>query len=221
MYTGYGHQDDRRSRRSLSLEAWLNCVCDELAKGAVIRAAMSTNIEKHPILPLEQATVYLCGEKQTTDITKGLRYHIGRAQAKQLYLERERNAMSAEEFEDVAWEDLRNFHKGKPMMYSLWYGKQCSGYCGTGEWLRRYDTGADSSCPNCAQKVEDADHLNKCPDFGRSQLWKRQVRELEEWLHSHHTQYPSTINPGISDGSWEDNTADGLSVIVLVIQAPY
>ena len=185
----YGHQDDRRSRRSLSLEAWLNCACDELAKGAVVRAAMSTNIEKHPILPLEQATVYLCGEKQTTDITKGLRYHIGRAQAKQLYAERERNAMSSEEFEDVAWEDLRNFHKGKPMMYSLWYGKQCSGYCGTGKWLRRYDTGADSSCPNCAQEVEDADHLNKCPDFGRSQLWTRQVRELEEWLHSHHTQY--------------------------------
>ena len=48
----YGHQDERGSRRSLSLEAWLNCICDELAKGAVARAAMSTDIEKHPILPL-------------------------------------------------------------------------------------------------------------------------------------------------------------------------
>ena len=103
--------------------------------------------------------MYLCGEKQTTDITKGLRHHIGRAQAKQLYLGKEHNRMSSAEFEDVAWEDLRNFHKGKPMMYSLWYGKQCSGYCGTGEWLRRWDTSADSSCPNCAQAVEDADHL--------------------------------------------------------------
>jgi len=30
--------------------------------------------------------------------------------------------MSPVEFEDVAWEDLRRFHKGKPRMYSLWYG---------------------------------------------------------------------------------------------------
>jgi len=50
--------------------------------------------------------VYLCDEKQTTDITKGLRHHIGQAQAKQLYLEKEHNAMSSAEFKDVAWEDL-------------------------------------------------------------------------------------------------------------------
>ena len=43
----YGHQDERSSRRSLSLEAWLNCICDELAKGAVARDAMSTDIEKN------------------------------------------------------------------------------------------------------------------------------------------------------------------------------
>ena len=68
--------------------------------------------------------------------------------------------MPAEVFDSVAWDDIRRALANKPKMYQLWYGKQVSGYCGTGERISMYDKEADDKCPNCGKAKEDAAHLN-------------------------------------------------------------
>ena len=109
-----------------------------MAKAEVIGAVYS-EVCKEPIgrqpLPLEAAYMYIGDEKHTTDLSKTLRYHIRRAQAKQFYLEKQ--IMGEESFESVSWEDVRDDMNGKGRMYQIWYGKQGSGYCGTVEMLHR------------------------------------------------------------------------------------
>ena len=181
------HQDTARSRTKLSLEARLNCICDDLAKDAVVHGIFN-GVEEFQRLPLESAWVLIKGEKQTTDISKNLRFSIGQHNAK-AYFEK-KGILSADAFEQVAWDDLNRFLNRKPSMYQLWYGKQGSGYCGTGKWLQRWDPDADARCPNCGDEceVEDAHHLTRCGDPGRTRLWFQHIQELEEWMEKNCTQ---------------------------------
>ena len=107
-----------------------------MAKGAV-REAMA-NVENIPTdngLPLEDASVTFGDVKQTSDVTKELRFHVGRQKARKLYSEL--SIMDNTTFDSVAWLDLQWTLERKPWMYQLWFSKQGSGYCGTGEMLHR------------------------------------------------------------------------------------
>ena len=69
----------------------------------------------------------------------------------------------------------------KPKMYNLWYGKQCSGFCATGYWLKIRSKGKeDCRCPNCNQLQEDAAHLMVCPCSKRTKLLEESVDNLME-----------------------------------------
>ena len=77
---------------------------------------------------------------------------------------------------------------GKPQMYNLWYGKQCSDVCATGKWMKIRTNGKeDCRCPNCNMLQEDAAHLMVCPSVERTTLFKKKVEELDEWMRTHHT----------------------------------
>ena len=65
------------------------------------------------------------GIKQTTDVSKGLKRDIGRQQARSFY--QRTNLLSEKVFDIVDWDAIELVLKGKPKMYNLWYGKQCSG----------------------------------------------------------------------------------------------
>lgn len=79
------HQDDFVDRSTLSLPAQLNCFCDDLAKRAVNTAILSASLGTGR-LPLEHAALSINGDKQTTDVCKGIRHHIGRRAAKAFFL---------------------------------------------------------------------------------------------------------------------------------------
>ena len=181
------HQDIGRQRRHLSLEARLNCLCDDLAKGVVVDGLLNGLNETHQ-LPLESAWVIIDGQKQTSDVTRGLRYSIGMHRAREFY-EKE-GLLDKKVFDQIAWDDLDDFLSKKPPMYKLWYGKQGSGYCGTGKWLHRWDNLAEKRCPNCWNRcpTEDANHLNRCTDPGRTNLWRQHLGELEDWMENNWTQ---------------------------------
>ena len=89
----------------------------------------------------------------------------GKDQTKEFYVHQE--IMNPTTFDSVNWEDLQDILAIKPKIYQLWFGKQCSGYCGTWEMLRRWDKTASSSCLNCGVWKENADHLNRCPNKDR------------------------------------------------------
>jgi hypothetical protein len=43
----------------------------------------------------------------------------------------------------------------------------------------------DSKCPNCKQKQEKSHHLIRCPDQGRTLLFRESVASLVNWMHEH------------------------------------
>ena len=98
------------------MEAQLNCLCDDLAKDVVIDGMLNGVNETHQ-LPLESAWVIIDGQKQTSDVTRGLRYSIGKHRAREFGL------LDKKVFDQIAWDDLDNFLSKKPPMYKLWYGK--------------------------------------------------------------------------------------------------
>ena len=138
------------------------------------------------MLPLETARLYVNGSKQTSDVGKGLRRDIGRQTAREFY--KEKGLMPPEVFDSVEWDAIELTLSDKPRMYKLWYGKQCSGFCGTNSKLVQWGRTDDSRCPDCNRLGEDAAHLMECPNSHRRALLGEQVRKLETWMASHSTE---------------------------------
>lgn len=133
------------------------------------------------MLPLEAASMFIKGVKQTTDMAKGLREHIGRFNSKKFY--REKGIFDEATFESIDFEAVQIALSAKPKMYNLWYGKQCSGFCATGYWLKiRSEGKEDCRCPNCNQLQEDAAHLMVCPCLKRTKLPEESVDNLMDTI---------------------------------------
>jgi hypothetical protein len=87
-----------------------------------------------------------------------------------------------ERFNQVAWTELYRALSSKPDMYQLWLSKQCIGVCATRRNLARIQDILDDRCPNCGIGPEKSTHLNRCPDQGRTQLFKEGVANLSIWM---------------------------------------
>ena len=189
-----GHQDEYIKRGKLTWEASWNCHCDKMAKKAInnyLRRVRTGAVEPLDnkscrMLPLETARLYVNGTKQTSDVGKGLRRNIGRQTAREFY--KEKGLMPPEVFDSVEWDAIELTLSDKPRMYKLWYGKQCSGFCGTNSKLVQWGRTDDSRCPDCNRLGEDAAHLMECPNSHRRALLGEQVRKLETWMAAHSTE---------------------------------
>ena len=146
------HQDKLKPWHKLTYEEQLNYHCDDMAKkaiqnylawqleAAIEERAMKT-IESTKRLPLEKARVMVRGVKQTTDVGKGLKQVMGHQQARKFYATPNKKGkiiMQNRVFDTVDWDAINLSLNDKPQMYKLWYGKQCSGWCGTGNNLKHW-----------------------------------------------------------------------------------
>ena len=153
----------------------------------VIEAAGEEDValpHKHA-LPLESARVFVNGDKQTTDVRKGLKRNIRHQQAKEFYAEME--LLTPRVFDEVDWEALDLALKVKSKMYNLWYGKQCFGWCATNYKLKQWKKTDNSRCLNCNGLDEKADHLMICSSKDRIRLFKEHGRKIKEWTETHYT----------------------------------
>ncbi len=89
---------------------------------------------------------------------------------------------SGQRFNQVAWTALDRALQSKPDMYQLWLSKQCIGISATRRNLARIQDILDDRCPNCCQGPERSSHLNRCPDHGRTMLFKESVDNLGQWM---------------------------------------
>ena len=189
------HQDDHALLRNLSFEARLNCACDHLAKHRLqsyhydlaVSDERGPRLQAEPRLPLEVARVYVDGEKQTTDVSKGLSFAMGRARARDYRASKRKNQMELETFDCIDFPALQLALRGKPQMYQVWYSKQTSGWCATGAKLAQWDSDADSRCPNCFGLDEDAGHLMQCRSAHRTALLHKTIEELKKWMEDNDT----------------------------------
>jgi hypothetical protein len=82
-----GHMDDYLLWHQLSLTQQLNCVCDTLAKGAIKKALLQGyHTRRTQLLPREDVALIIGGYKLTDDISKPLRYHASKVEARKVYL---------------------------------------------------------------------------------------------------------------------------------------
>ena len=138
------------------------------------------------MLPLETARLYVNGSKQTSDVGRGMRRDKGRQTARAFY--REKGLLPPEVFDTVEWDGIELALSDKPRMYKLWYGKQCTGFCGTNSKLVQWKMSTDLRCPDCNRLSEDAAHLMVYPSSHRRKLLEEQICKLKTWMALHNTE---------------------------------
>jgi hypothetical protein len=127
----YG-MDQFLSWNQLSLMQQLNCVCNTLAKKALLSAIISSYHDRPTqILPCEDVALVIWGNKVTGDISTPLRFHASKELARKYLRTCTRDKWPEEHFEEVDWEHLELALKNKPGMCKVWRSKQTSGFCGT------------------------------------------------------------------------------------------
>jgi hypothetical protein len=89
------------------------------------------------------------------------------------------------QFEQVAWKLIDNALRNKPDMFQIWHAKQCLRVCATRSQMACIQDILDSKCPNCKQEQEKSHHLNRCPDHGRTLLYRESIANLVHWMHKH------------------------------------
>eukprot|EP00985_Skeletonema_marinoi_P027437 scaffold22500_cov157-Skeletonema_marinoi.AAC.1 len=157
--------------KGLVLDEDPDWIIDALERGSLAKHAVQQAIADDASfrttiysLPLEQASVFFDGSKQTSDIAKELRYQIGRRNARQFY--QDEKIMDNSTFDSIAWADLRSILEKRPKI--------------------RWDPDASDSCPNCG-RFETADHLTRCDSRIRRDLLKESIRDLDDWMSWHCT----------------------------------
>ena len=120
-------------------------------------------------------------------LDQGTTRHVRTANALAHYKEQE--IFNEATLESIDFEPVKMVLAAKPKMYNLWHGKQCSGFCGTGKWLKIRSQGKeDYRCPNYHHLQEDAAHLMVCPCANRTKLLHEGIDDLVEWMKLHHTE---------------------------------
>jgi hypothetical protein len=187
------HQDKYKTWRQLSLLEQLNVKVDELAKSAVARSRRPNLPDRgRQLLPLEKIAVFVDNKKMTTDVGKEVRFYLGKEEARSFYTKTRQivNGVnkgglgwSNERFEAVDWWSLHKVLENKPDMFGLWLSKQQAGVCATRYNIARIQDLLDDKCPNCQLPRERSNHLNHCPDHGRTLLFKDSVASLDKWMN--------------------------------------
>jgi hypothetical protein len=189
------HQDRILPWSMLTLEQQLNVICNELANGAVARYLSEGVHHLGPkFLPFKKVAVVLDGVKLTTDVGSEVQYCLGKEDAERFYTKprdvirgtnRGGLGWSSDRFHSVAWQALDLALKSKPDMFQLWLSKQCIGICATRQNMARIQDILDDECPNCLQPRETSDHLNRCPDVGRTFLFRDSISAIFQWMHEY------------------------------------
>jgi hypothetical protein len=188
--------DRHLSWLQLTLTQQLNCVCDSLAKQAVTNAIVEGyNADHTQLLPREDVTLIVWGDKITGDISGPLQFHASKAVARKYHTHQRKNSeWTQEQFEEVDWEHLDLTLKSKADNYKIWRSKQTSGFCRTRVQVGLYsgDKYLDECCPNCGARETDF-HLMRCPDKDRTRLLIDTVKELEKWMETDGKTDPELI----------------------------
>ncbi len=95
----YGHMDQYLAWNNLSLMQQLNCVCDTLAKRALMAAIISGyNDRPTQLLPREDVALVIWGNKVTGNISTPLRFHASKELARSYLRTRIRDKWTNERF---------------------------------------------------------------------------------------------------------------------------
>ena len=69
-------------------------------------------------------------------------------------------------------------------MFWVFVTKQTSKFCGTNRQLSRINPAVKNVCPSCGCRNESSNHLTRCRDAVRTQLFEVSVSDLVRWMSS-------------------------------------
>jgi hypothetical protein len=98
----------------------LNCICDTLAKKAILAAIISGNHGRPTqILPRKDMALVIWGNKVKGNISTRLRFHASKELARNYLSTRTRDKQPNEHFDEFDWEHLELALKNKADMYKV------------------------------------------------------------------------------------------------------
>jgi hypothetical protein len=110
----------------------LNCVCDTLAKKAILTAIISGYHDRPTqILPRKDVALVIWGNKVTGNISTPLHFHASKELARNYLSTCTRHKCPNGRFNEVDWEHLELALKNIADMYKVWWSKQRLGFRGT------------------------------------------------------------------------------------------
>jgi predicted RNA-binding Zn-ribbon protein involved in translation (DUF1610 family) len=74
-----------------------------------------------------------------------------------------------------------------PKTFQDWTTRHISDFNGCNHYLSHHKQGVQNTCPSCGQDNEDTEHITRCPDPNRTQLYKDDVAALCQWMNKNNT----------------------------------
>ena len=88
---------------------------------------------------------------------------------------------------NIDWEANGKAMKISKLSRQHWVAKFRSGWCATGEMMKRWDKSLVAMCPRCGQQSEDNDHILTCQAAGAVETWNSSVGKMQSWLDANST----------------------------------
>jgi hypothetical protein len=175
------HQDDHKGWDTMERPAQLNSGCDAAAKQQIIATSLEPPQPQQPF-PLEPATLYVNGDKLTSDSGSLIRFEAHRQEARQLF--HQQKVLDPAQFDLVAWPYVYKALHEVPKMFEIFACKQVFDISANNYFLdKRHEAIADSPlCPCCEQAPETAGHILRCSEEGRVHMLHRAADGLMDWL---------------------------------------
>ena len=180
------HQDDAEEWDALDRTAQLNCYCDAEAKRAIL-SLDELNLPAQQAFPLEPVSLFVGGQKMTSDTGPLIRAAANKELARAFY--HEHGVLTADRFDLVDWSHVgRTLLSEVPKLFQLWACKQVMGIAATNKALHQRDSSHCPMCPCCAIAEETTAHVLQCEEAGRVEAFHLTADCLEGWMEDHDTQ---------------------------------
>lgn len=175
------HQDDTSDWSTLTRPAQLNCACDVAAKREIIEN--STDTPAYPQLPSEVLSIVVDHHKLTSDTDSILRYTSHKAEARTLFISQ--RILTADQFDEIAWQVTHSTLHKLPKMFQLFACKQVFGISAVLGNLAKQKAFSHlgTACPSCTICKETTAHLLQCREEGRMRCVHQQLLLVQNWLY--------------------------------------
>ena len=173
-----GHQDDTRPSEELDCWSLLNIEMDANAK-KMLKRAMA--LPRHYTIPHEAWSVWWGDVKLATKTSDRL-YDIVHGPCARRYWCKKGN-LPDELLDKIAWDIIKDAHKGTKQSTRTFITKHSSGMCRVGKFMHRWKKRDTPTCPRC-DAFEDAQHVWLCKGHNSKEVWDMSLDSLRTWMIS-------------------------------------
>lgn len=182
-----GHQDKFVPFASLDRPAQLNVMMDATAKDYIDELAAGGNDPAPSEIRMEGWSCIVGDVKTTTDPTDVILHSIHRNSMKEWLARPEHLRLTAEGFEEVDWEAVRDAMLSFPQLFQMWASKHMAHFCAVGRMMRNWGFWDHDRCPCCHQPDETTTHILLCRFPGMTDNYNNQAELIIDWLTSYGT----------------------------------